>query len=80
MEIDYGYHKCINCGRQDFIWGVKVDSETFICDLCIKETNEKIDDRKKDAQHKTWKSDKTIVMNIREILERRRKNELASKT
>jgi hypothetical protein len=52
MEIDYGYHKCGNCGRQEFMWGVKINGETFICDLCIREVDEKIDDRKKEAKEK----------------------------
>lgn len=57
MEIDYGYHKCSNCGRQDFMWGVKFGDSTFVCDICISDIKTKIEDRKKDAQNRTKQID-----------------------
>lgn len=53
MEIDYGYHRCTNCGRQAFMWGWKIDNDTFLCDLCVKSMDQMIEDRKHEAEHKT---------------------------
>jgi hypothetical protein len=52
MEIDYGYHKCDNCGREEFMWGIKITKNIFVCDLCIQDINQKIEDRKEGAKHK----------------------------
>jgi hypothetical protein len=50
VEIDYGFHRCSNCGREAFMWGVKIDKTTFICDMCVKDIDKKIEDRKDNAQ------------------------------
>jgi len=72
MEIEYRFKKCSHCGHEGFQWGITIDKEYFICDNCLIEFVQKIEDKKNNAKKKVeWKSNIKITMGIREILQRK---------
>jgi hypothetical protein len=79
----YKYDKCLECGHEGFQWGIIIEYDTvmldenkqyrihkdhvFICHLCIKSIDKKLDDMESDAKNKPsapWEADKNLTMKI----------------
>lgn len=69
VQLVYKYDKCSECGQEQFQWGAVIEYTTtrldahqqwrivtdhiFICHLCIKEMDIKLNDMIEEAKHKT---------------------------